>query len=140
MGLRVGGGIIFLIGLGHIFMTTYGYPPEITALWENEIKDHFYYLATYYICGSLLVLGTLSLLLSFRKPDLFSFYFSLCLTLLWALRFALEIIYPVSVPIYFLNYPHPVLLVTLDPVLLVTLGCVLICYLIAVSAVWKLLK
>lgn len=105
-GLRLGGGLILMIGMGHILMPSLGYGAEAISGWTPEAVDHFYYLATYFICGALLSLGALALLFSMRAPTWESASFVAVMTGLWALRLGLETLYPVDLPIYFLDRPH----------------------------------
>lgn len=105
-GLRLGGGIILLIGLGHIAMPTMGYPPDIVSGWSAAALDHFYYLATYFICAALISIGGLSLAYASLAPSAASALFAAAMAGLWAVRFALEMLYPVDVPIYFVETPH----------------------------------
>ena len=105
-GLRLGGGIILLIGLGHIAMPTMGYPPDIVSGWSAAAIDHFYYLATYFICAALISIGGLSLAFASLVPSAASALFAAAMAGLWAVRLALEMLYPVDVPIYFVDSPH----------------------------------
>ncbi len=105
-GLWIGGGVIFMIGLGHIFMPGLGYPANVTDGWSAAALDHFYYLATYSICGFLLAIGALSFLHGAGVVTRLTAWFASIMSALWALRLMLEIKYPVAIPIYFVEQPH----------------------------------
>ena len=112
-GLLLGGGLILLIGLGHVLMPTHGYDPAVTAGWSEAAREHFYYLATYIICGFLLTLGGLSILFAGTPPSPATAMFATVMAALWSLRLVLEFLYPVRVGIYGIEKPHVLLAATL---------------------------
>lgn len=128
-GLRLGGTIIFLIGLGHILMPSYGYSPSVLEGWSSPAIDHFYYLATYIICGFLISIGLLSLIYSNHGISRITAWFTLVISALWLLRLALELLYPVKLQIFFLANPNPVLLAVLS------IACA--GYIISALAAWR---
>lgn len=130
-GMRLGGWIVLLIGLGHVVMPKYGYKPDATEGWSPETIDHFYYLATYFICGVLVAVGVLSLVFSGRRPGRDCGLFAVAMAALFTFRLILEIRYPVALPIFALDKPHRLLLI---PLSLTALG-----YLTAVFAAFRTL-
>jgi hypothetical protein len=116
--LRVAGTLVSLIAIGHIFMPAFGYPAAVTSGMTAPVKEHFYYLGTYAICTFLFAFATLTFYHSRTAgtpaaPAARAF--SVTMAVVWWLRVALEFSYPVEVPIFFLDRPHPVLV----PVLLI---------------------
>lgn len=111
--LLLGGVITITIGIAHVFMPTFGYDSQIPNAMEANISDHFYYLATYAICGFLLALGLISVYFSKLKSVKDSFVVSVLLTILWISRSVLEYFYPVEVSLFFLKSPHNVLFATI---------------------------
>lgn len=117
--LRVAGGLLLLIGIGHMFMPEWGYAPSAIAGMSNLVAEHFYFLGTYAIGSFLLAFGIMSFVHA-RQPDSQStLAFATVMALLWALRVALEFQYPVRLSIFGLQNPHPVLL----PILITIAGC-----------------
>jgi uncharacterized membrane protein len=108
--LLTGGIFTSFIGIAHIFMPQQGYDSSIPLGMPPEIRDHFYYLATYAICAFLLTLGFISIYTSQIKYPRISFVICLALGVLWISRTVLEIKYPVHLHLFFLNNPSPVLL------------------------------
>ena len=111
--LRVAGVLVTTIGVGHIFMPTFGYRGAVPSGMEPAIREHFYFLGTYAICCFLLGFGVLTLMASKEPRARATQLFSGVMTGVWAFRFVLELRYPVSVPIFFLEDPHPSLMVIL---------------------------
>ncbi|WP_166964553.1 hypothetical protein [Yeosuana marina] len=107
--LLIGGIFTMIIGVAHIFMPTFGYSPQIFNSMEANVRDHFYYLATYAICGFLLTLGLISIYFSKLKSIKDSFMVSALLTVLWISRLVLEYFYPVEVSLFFIKSPHKIL-------------------------------
>lgn len=109
--LRIGGVILLFIGVMHIFMPEFGYPPNIAEQMQESVRAHFYYLATYAIGSFLMTFGFLSLYFSkLTHPQKNSLIFALSQVVLWSTRSVLEVIYPVTVPIFFLAEPTRLLL------------------------------
>jgi hypothetical protein len=113
--LRVAGTLVSLIAIGHIFMPAFGYPDTVTSGMPVAIKEHFYYLGTYAICTFLFAFATLTFYHARTAGTPAARVFSATMAAVWWLRVALEFSYPVDVPIFFLDRPHPVLV----PVLLI---------------------
>jgi hypothetical protein len=117
-GLRVAGTLVSLIAVGHIFMPAFGYPAAVTSSMTAPVKEHFYYLGTYAICTFLFAFATLAFYharTAGTPAAPAGRAFSATMAVVWWLRVALEFSYPVDVPIFFLDRPHPVLV----PVLLI---------------------
>lgn len=108
--LTVGGLITCLIGLGHVFMPTLGYDPQIAQSMAPAVRAHFYYLGTYAICAFLWSLGLLSLYFGRTAQDGAARIVCSILAALWTVRAILEILYPVDLRLFFLHSPHVVLL------------------------------
>ena len=108
--LLVGGILTTFIGVGHIFMPTHGYSSAIPSSMTSEMRDHFYYLATYAICAFLLTIGFLSIYFSQMDSPKISFVVCAVLSLLWVVRALLEFIYPVEIKIFFMDRPTVILL------------------------------
>jgi hypothetical protein len=113
--LRVAGTLMALIAIGHIFMPAFGYPDAVTSGMSAPVKDHFYYLGTYAICTFIFAFATLTFYHASAAGTPAARVFSMTMAAAWWLRVALEVAYPVDVPIFFLERPHPVIL----PVLLI---------------------
>ncbi len=105
LSLLVGGVLILLIALMHAFLPEFGYPSYISEQMPAEVSGHFYFLGTYAIGSFLLTLSFLSFYFSLSAPSQTAFVFALSQVVLWSLRTVLEIIYPVTVPIFFLAEP-----------------------------------
>lgn len=112
--LRGAGTLVSLIAIGHIFMPIFGYPDTVTSGMPVPVKEHFYYLGTYAICTFLFAFATLTFYHARTAGTPAARVFSATMAAVWWLRVALEFSYPVDVPIFFLDRPHPVLV----PVLL----------------------
>jgi hypothetical protein len=108
--LRIGGLFTLFIGIAHIFMPDLGYEPSVPLSMAPVIRDHFYYLATYAICGFLLTLGIISIYASKIKYIRVSLFICIVLSVLWIGRTILEIKYPVHVKLFFLDIPTVALL------------------------------
>jgi hypothetical protein len=108
--LRVGGIFTLVIGIAHIFMPDLGYEPSVAESMTPDIRDHFYYLATYAICTFLLTLGIISIYASKIKETRVALFICMLLGLLWIGRTILEIRYPVHVKLFFLDVPTVALL------------------------------
>ncbi len=107
--LLLGGLATGLIGVGHTIMPTLGYRNSVSIAMDPPIRDHFYYLATYAICAFLLSFAALSIYFSTIPANLSSLVVCSVLAAFWIVRAVLETIYPVEVPIFFLEKPHLVL-------------------------------
>lgn len=110
LSLRVAGGLILLIGLGHVLMPTLGYSASATAGMSVAAKDHFYFLGTYAICSFLLAFSALSIAASYAPGVWTTRTFSVVMAAVWTSRVILEVRYPVALQIYVLRNPHPILL------------------------------
>jgi hypothetical protein len=108
--LLIGGLITAVIGGGHIFMPTAGYDSSIPLSMEPLIRDHFYHLGTYAICGFLLSFAFLSLYFSRLAYPQASLVVCSALAVFWLVRAVFEFLYPVEIRIFFLQTPHYVLL------------------------------
>lgn len=113
LGLRVGGMLIVAIGIGHIFLPTYGYRAAAAEDMQLAVRNHFYYLGTYAICIFLIAFGALALFASKAPGTAATRVFSAVMAVVWGLRLGLELRYPVELPIFFLEHPHPVLVLVL---------------------------
>jgi hypothetical protein len=113
--LRSAGGLVLLIAVGHVFMPAWGYPESVRREMTGAVKEHFYYLGTYAICTFLFAFAVLTFYHSRLVGTRATLVFSGTMAAVWWLRVALEFSYPVDVPIFFLDDPHPVLV----PVLMI---------------------
>ena len=108
--MTAGGVLTASIGIGHIFMPDYGYDGYIAHGMPQLVRDHFYYLGTYAICLFLLSFAGLSLYFSrFSYPKATAIVATV-FSMFWVLRALLEVRFPVSLRIFFLQNPHTVLL------------------------------
>lgn len=108
--LLIGGIATMAIGIAHIFMPSLGYDSDVASSMSAEIRNHFYFLATYAICSFLLTLGFLSIYFSkLTYPDA-SFVVCAVLSVLWIARLMLELKYPVEVRLFVVDRPSTVLL------------------------------
>jgi hypothetical protein len=110
MTLLIGGIFTTIIGIAHIFMPALGYNSSVSSGMRPEIRDHFYYLATYAICAFLLTLGFISIYISQINYPRVSFVVCFALSVLWVGRMVLEWKYPVHLKLFFLEDPTMVLL------------------------------
>jgi predicted anti-sigma-YlaC factor YlaD len=94
--LLFGGAATAMIGVGHIFMPAAGYAPSIAQGMTPDVRDHFYFLGTYAICGFLLSFATLSLYFSAQRYGPASLVVCSVLAMFWSGRVVLELIYPSS--------------------------------------------
>lgn len=104
------GAISLAIGIMHFFMPTLGYDPaDLRAIPEAQ-REHFAYLGTYAIGSFLVALGLITMVLAprLRASDA-AFLFSL-MTIVWGLRAAMELVWPVDLRLFVLDYPTTVLL------------------------------
>jgi hypothetical protein len=117
--LRMAGGLLLLIGIGHMFMPEWGYAPSVVAGMTAVVEAHFYHLGTYAIGSFLMAFGIMSLVHA-RQPDSATTHaFTTVMGLVWVFRVALEFQYPVRLTIFVLHDPHPVL----APLLILIAGC-----------------
>lgn len=98
-----------VIGVAHIFMPSLGYSSIMSSSMTTEIRDHFYYLATYAIGAFLLTLGFLSIYFSRLDYPKASLVVCAALSVLWITRAILEFAYPVEIGIFFMDRPTVVL-------------------------------
>jgi hypothetical protein len=124
--LRLAGGLILLIGIGHIFMPEWGYTSVATAGMTTTAKEHFYFLGTYAICAFLLAFGILSVLQARVPLHPTTLAFSTVMALLWICRLFLEFAYPVRLRIFVLENPHPLLVLIL--------ATIAVCFIVAAWA------
>lgn len=123
--LRIGAGIVTMIGLAHLVMPFSGYDPSLTADWTISARDHFYFLGTYAIAGFLLSFGVLAFSHASRLTRESQRLWAVMVSF-WAFRLVLEWRYPVDVPIFGVPQPHlPLMLVVMVLVVLFGLGGVL---------------
>jgi hypothetical protein len=111
--LRIAGGLILVIAIGHLFMPTLGYSPGVIRGMTASVLDHFYYLGTYAICAFLFGFAALALAFSVTPRTSGTRLFSAVMTLVWVTRLSLELAFPVEVRIFVLERPHSVLVVVL---------------------------
>ena len=112
--LGIAGSLILLIGIGHIFMPSLGYTEIATQGMTEQAKEHFYFLGTYAICTFLLAFGALTLSHALNPKEMHTLIFSAILSIVWLIRLALQFAYPVQVPIFGLEHPHPILVPVLS--------------------------
>lgn len=101
--------MISCIGIGHIFMPSLGYEPEVPAGMTTVVRDHFYYLGTYAICLFLLAQGFVSIYASRVQHRDVSIVICTVFAIVWIGRMILEVIYPVRLRLFFLADPTAVL-------------------------------
>ena len=102
-----------MIGLSHFVMPSLGYDADVIAGIPELPRDHFVYLGTYAIGSFLVSFAVLTFLVDFTQPTKFTTVFLGLMTLVWSIRFVLELLYPVDLSLFILPNPHPVLLVTI---------------------------
>lgn len=117
--LRMAGGLLLLIGVGHMFMPEWGYAPSAVAGMSDLVEEHFYHLGTYAIGSFLLAFGIMSFVHARQPGSESTLAFTAVMGLVWVFRVALEFHYPVRVRIFMLHNPHPVL----APFLILIAGC-----------------
>ncbi len=130
-GLRWAGSLLLVIGAGHLLLPSYGYSPEVSTGWSAEAKDHFLYLATYMIAAFLFTLSLLSFIYSTQRPSRPIAWFATISTILWIVRLFLEIKFPVTVKIFFVDQPYIILMAVL--------GVIIASYALAASVAWGML-
>ncbi len=103
------GVLVLAIGLAHFVMPVLGYDGrDLEAIPEAQ-REHFVYLGTYAIGLFLVCFALLTLHAGIRGPEGQSAVFLGLMSLVWGGRLVLEFLYPVSLPLFFLTHPHPVL-------------------------------
>ena len=107
--LIFGGAVTAAIGIGHIFLPTAGYEPSVAQSLAAPVRDHFYYLGTYAICSFLLGFAALSFYFAGRVHNSATAMVCAVSAFFWLARFGLELVFPVDLPIFFLERPHAVL-------------------------------
>ncbi len=112
-GLAVGGCLMLMIGIGHLFLPTWGYDPALVASLGAPLADHFYYLATYALCAFFLTQGGLSLWLAWRPPSRTGLAVATALAIWWWGRLYLEGRYPVVVALFGIERPTSLLTVVI---------------------------
>lgn len=112
---RIAGLLVLAIGLAHFLLPTLGYAPADLAAIPEAQREHFVYLGTYSIAFFLLGFAVMTLLADRNDPGRPMTVFLGLMTVVWFARLALELIYPVELPLFFVEEPHPMLI----PVLLV---------------------
>ncbi len=127
-GLRGVGGLLLLIGIGHMLLPTHGYSAEAVASWSAESKEYFYYQTTYMVGTLLLFLSLISFIYSSQRPSRPIAWFATTSTILWLVRLFLEIKFPVTLKLYFIAQPHYIVMATL--------GVIILLYALASSIAW----
>lgn len=112
-GLRLGGLLVLVIGIAHVFLPTWGYSPQVTLGMSSAAKEHFYFLGTYAICSFLLAFGVLAIVHSKHVESNAAQAFACVMALVWTTRVMLELSYPVEVRLFVFDNPHPVLVFVL---------------------------
>jgi hypothetical protein len=113
LALRCAGLMVLAIGLSHFFMPGFGYDPQDLLAVPKQQRAHFVYLGTYAIGLFLVCFAILTLVAGKTRPTLQMTIFLGLMTLVWGARFGLELVYPVNIPLFFLENPHPVLAATI---------------------------
>jgi hypothetical protein len=108
-GMFVGGLLMLVIGVGHIFLPAFGYPASVLAGFDPAAAAHFHFLVTYALCAFFLTQGVFSLWLVSRKPSGASAGVAFCLASWWWWRLCLEAGFPVEIPIFGIARPTIVL-------------------------------
>ncbi len=98
------------IGLAHFLMPTIGYAPSDLAAIPAPQKEHFVFLGTYAIAFFLVSFAVMTLMADQRAPTWQMTVFLGLMTVVWCARFVLEILYPVTLPLFFAPEPHAMLL------------------------------
>lgn len=108
--LRISGLMVLLIGAAHFAMPSLGYAPDVIAAVPTAQRDHFVYLGTYAIGTFLICFAVLTLLIDPARTDRTQRVFLGLMVIVWGARILLELAYPVTLSLFFLSYPHPVLM------------------------------
>lgn len=99
-------------------MPSFGYTAEALAAVPELQRDHFVYLGTYAIGTFLVAFGILTLLSDPRHQSTMETAFWGLMIIVWGTRLVLELIFPVNLPLFFLNEPHLPLLAAFVLILL----------------------
>ncbi len=121
-GLRLSGLMVLAIGLSHFAMPNLGYTPDAIAAVPDAQRDHFVYLGTYAIGTFLVSLAVMTFFADPTSSNALHRTFLGLMVAVWGTRLVLELIYPVTLSLFFLFDPHPVLLVA---ILLIWAGYIL---------------
>lgn len=113
MAILVAGFMVLAIGIAHFFMPDFGYAGEDLNSVPQAQREHFVYLGTYAIGLFLVSLAVLTILAGKVRPTLQMTVFLGLMTAVWGGRLVLELLFPVTLPLFFLNNPHPVLAATI---------------------------
>ena len=111
--LTVSGLMVLAIGLAHFAMPSLGYAPEVIAAVPDAQRDHFVYLGTYAIGTFLVSFGVMTMLVDPMRADGMHRAFLGLMVMVWGARIVLEVIYPVTLSLFFVSHPHPALIVAL---------------------------
>lgn len=111
--LRLAGAIVLSIGLAHLALPTLGYRQTELGDLRPEVHHHFVDLGAYAIAAFLISFGLFSLLLTFRRPSVESVVFTGLMTVVWAYRSILELIFPTELGLFFVDSPHILLVAAL---------------------------
>jgi hypothetical protein len=111
--LRLGGIITLAIGLAHLFFPSAGYNRSIPDSMSPVVRDHFFFLATYAIAAFLLSIGTISVLFSRLSHLPSAITIASVLAVLWSVRLALELAFPVEVALFIVPRPSSLILPTI---------------------------
>jgi len=110
----VGAGLMVLaIGIAHFFMPAFGYAGEDLSSVPQVQREHFVYLGTYAIGLFLVSFAILTIMAGKVRPTLQMTVFLGLMTIVWGGRLVLELLFPVTLPLFFLSNPHPVLAATI---------------------------
>ena len=104
--MGIAGSIVLMIGLAHTIMPSVGYDPSVAASLSSQTRAHFYDLGTYAIASFLIAFGVLSLILSVRGRARDAAVFAAVMSVVWAVRFVLELRFPVDLRLFFVEDPH----------------------------------
>lgn len=108
---RLAGMIVLAIGLAHIFLPEFGYATADLVAVPDPQREHFVLLGTYAIASFLLTFAVMTLLADRNSTSVQTTIFLGLMTVVWGVRIALEIIYPVRLALFGISSPHPALLV-----------------------------
>lgn len=102
--LWIAGIIEILIGFFHFGMPYFAYQAKgFSFLNQNEIN--FITLCVFAVGILLIAFGSLTIILSLKAPIEILLYYSVTKSFLWLARIILEILYPVKIPLFFVEQP-----------------------------------
>ena len=106
---RLAGALITPIGLAHFAMPTLGYRAADLAAIPAAQRAHFVDLGTYAIGSFLLAFAALAFVAAREITAPMARAFVAIMALVWAGRFALELVFPTRLGLFILDAPSPVL-------------------------------